>query len=94
MYEIIGIMVVGGIIGYIFKSKNKFIQLSEKVYSLILFLLLFSLGLSVGKNETAMNSISNLGLLSLAIAVSAVAGSVVCAWIVYKIFFKNIKNDR
>ncbi|MDR1553927.1 MAG: LysO family transporter [Prevotellaceae bacterium] len=94
MYEIIGIMFVGGIIGYVFKSKSKFIRLSEKIYSLILFLLLFSLGLSVGKNDVAMSSISNLGLLSFAIAVSAVAGSVVCAWIVYRIFFKNIKHDK
>jgi uncharacterized membrane protein YbjE (DUF340 family) len=94
MYEIIGIMVAGGIIGYIFKSKSRFIRLSERIYSLILFLLLFSLGLSVGKNETAMNGISNLGLLSLAIAIAAITGSVVCAWIVYKIFFKNIKADK
>jgi uncharacterized membrane protein YbjE (DUF340 family) len=94
MYEIIGIMVVGGIIGYIFKSKSRFIHLAERIYSLMLFMLLFSLGLSVGKNEVAMNSLSNLGLLSLAIAVAAVAGSVVCAWIVYKIFFKNIKSEE
>ncbi|MDR1347246.1 MAG: lysine exporter LysO family protein [Prevotellaceae bacterium] len=94
MYEIIGIMITGGIIGYIFKSKVKFIRLSEKIYGFILFILLFSLGLSVGKNDTVMNNVSNLGLLSLAIAMAAVAGSVFCAWIVYKIFFKKIKTDK
>ncbi|MDR2293014.1 MAG: LysO family transporter [Prevotellaceae bacterium] len=94
MYEIIGIMIVGGIIGYFFRSKSKFIHLSERIYSLLLFMLLLSLGLSVGKNEVAMKGLSDLGLLSLGIAVAAVAGSVVCAWIVYKIFFKNIKTDK
>ncbi|MDR2126685.1 MAG: LysO family transporter [Prevotellaceae bacterium] len=94
MYEIITVIFAGGIIGYIFKSKSRFIMLSEKIYSLILFLLLFSLGLSVGKNESVMNNISSLGLLSLGIAIATVAGSVVCAWIVYRIFFKNIKTDK
>jgi uncharacterized membrane protein YbjE (DUF340 family) len=94
MWEIIGFMIIGGVIGYILKSKSSFIRVAERLCSLILLLLLFSLGLSVGKNETVMNNISKLGLLSFAIAVAAVAGSVVCAYFVYKIFFKKIKSDE
>ncbi|MDR0420488.1 MAG: LysO family transporter [Prevotellaceae bacterium] len=94
MYEIIGIMIIGGIIGYVFKSKGKLIRLSEKIYGFALFVLLFSLGLSVGKNEAVMSNISNLGLLSLAIAAAAVAGSIFCAWAVYKIFFKKVNKNK
>jgi Membrane protein of unknown function (DUF340). len=94
MWLIIGFMVIGGIIGYIFKSKSSFIRIAERLCSLIIFLLLFSLGLSVGKNEAVMNNISKLGLLSFGIAVVAVAGSVLCAYFTYKIFFKKIKSEE
>ncbi|MDR1985058.1 MAG: LysO family transporter [Prevotellaceae bacterium] len=93
MLEIIGIMIIGCAAGYIFKSQNKFIRVAERLCSLVIFLLLFSLGLSVGKNDAVMKNISNLGLLSVGIAIAAVAGSVVCAWFLYKIFFRKIKPD-
>ncbi|MDR3227053.1 MAG: LysO family transporter [Prevotellaceae bacterium] len=93
MFDVIGIMIIGCVAGYILKSRIKFIRTAEKLCGFVIFLLLFSLGLSVGKNDAVMKNISNLGLLSIGIAIAAVAGSVVCAWFLYKIFFKKIKSD-
>lgn len=94
MWEIIAIMVVGGAIGYAIRNKKNAAKYSEKACSYVIFVLLFSLGLLVGKNDTVMNNLSELGILSVIIAAAAIIGSVVCAWVLYKFYFKKIKNDE
>lgn len=93
MIEVIGIMLVGCIAGWCFKSMQKIMRAAEKICGWIIFLLLFSLGLSVGKNDAVMANISNLGILSAGISIAATIGSIVCAYFLYKYFFKKIKSD-
>ena len=93
-FIVIGIMVIGCVAGWFLKSKNKTIRAVEKFCVWVVFLLLFSLGLSVGKNETVMKNFPNLGLISTVIAIAAVAGSIVCAYFLYKYIFKKLKSDE
>ena len=94
MLEVIGIMIIGCMAGWFFRSKSKFIRVTERLCGWVVFLLLFSLGLSVGKSDVVMENFSKLGLISVGISIAAVAGSILCAYFLYKYFFKKIKYDE
>ena len=94
MLEVIGIMIIGCVAGWFLKSRQKIIRVAERLCGWIIFLLLFSLGLSVGKNDAVMTNLSNLGLISAGISIAAVVGSIVCAYFLYKYVFKKIKSDE
>lgn len=87
MLIVIGLMVSGIVLGYLLREKNlKFIQ---KLITCAIFALLFLLGLSVGTNGQIMDNLGTIGLDALLITLGAVAGSVFCAWMVYKFYFSK-----
>ena len=89
MIIVISLMVCGIILGYDFKERNlKFVQ---KLINYAIFLLLFLLGITVGANEDVMNNLYSIGLEALLITLAAIAGSVLCAWGVYRFFFMSTK---
>jgi uncharacterized membrane protein YbjE (DUF340 family) len=94
MLEVIGFMIIGCVAGWFLKTKRNAIRAAEKLCGWIIFLLLFSLGLSVGKNDAVMENLSNLGLISAGISIAAIVGSIVCAYFLYKYVFKKIKSDE
>ena len=89
MIRVISVMVWGIILGYAFKERNlKFVQ---KLINYAIFLLLFLLGITVGANGDVMNNLHSIGSDALLITLAAVAGSVLCAWGVYRFFFMTTK---
>ena len=85
MIIVISLMVCGIILGYAFKERNlKFVQ---KLINYAIFLL----GITVGANEDVMNNLDSIGLEALLITLAAIAGSVLCAWGVYRFFFMSTK---
>ena len=77
MFTIIGIMLTGMLVGYLLRSKR--LLWIHKVITLLIWLLLFLLGIDVGGNETIIRSLHTIGLEALAITFAAVAGSVLAA---------------
>ncbi len=59
MIEIIISMILGTLVGYKFKwfSKNK--ETIEKMYTSLIILLIFSMGISIGMNKTVISSIES-----------------------------------
>ena len=89
MIIVISLMVCGIILGYAVKERNlKFVQ---KLINYAIFLLLFLLGITVGANGDVMNNLDSIGLEALLITLAAIAGSVLCAWGVYRFFFMSTK---
>ena len=89
MIIVISLMVCGIILGYAFKERNlKFVQ---KLINYAIFLLLFLLGIRVGANGDVINNLDSIGLEALLITLAAIAGSVLCAWGVYRFFFMSTK---
>ena len=78
MFTIIGIMLTGMLVGYLLRSKR--LLWIHKVITLLIWLLLFLLGIDVGGNETIIRNLHAIGLEALAITFAAVAGSVLAAW--------------
>ena len=63
----------------------------QKLINYAIFLLLFLLGITIGANEDVMNNLDSIGLEALLITLAAIAGSVLCAWGVYRFFFMSTK---
>ncbi|MGM9775015.1 MAG: LysO family transporter [Candidatus Egerieousia sp.] len=73
----LGIMILGVIIGRLFRKKIKF------SVSLVILIsccaLLFAMGLKVGLDDHIMGNLSSLGVVSLLLALAAMAGSIILA---------------
>ncbi len=82
MYTIIIVMAGGILLGRIFRRRN--LSYISKVINLLIWALLFLLGVEVGGNERIVNGIANLGAEALGISIAAVAGSILLAWGLWK----------
>lgn len=88
MFIVIGIMFGGIAVGY-FLRKVEFLQKIGKPISYTILLLLFLLGISVGGNEAIVTNLVSLGGQAFLLAFAGTVGSVLAAWGVYHLFFKE-----
>ncbi|MEX1382945.1 LysO family transporter [Lutibacter sp.] len=93
MIPVLLLMTIGLIIGYVLRNKIKFILISNKATTLIIYMLLFLLGIGVGLNKTIVSNMTNIGLQAILITFGAVLGSLIFAYITYKLFFIQ-KNEK
>lgn len=88
MLNIILIILSGVVVGY-FVRKIPQVKYVGTIISMIIMLLLFFLGVSVGANEQVVKNFSSIGFDALIITLGGTLGTVLCAWFVYKRFFKR-----
>ena len=92
MFVVISIMFGGIAVGYLLR-RVELLQKIGKPISYTIFLLLFLLGITVGSNREIINNLSSLGGQALAISASAMLGSLIAAWAVYNLFFKERRRS-
>lgn len=78
MFIIIGIMLTGMLLGFLLRNKR--LSWIHKIITLLIWVLLFLLGIDVGGNEAIIKGLHTLGLEALIITLAAVTGSILCAW--------------
>ena len=88
MFIVIGIMFAGIALGYLLRRIPILQELSKPI-SYTIYALLFFLGFSVGGNNEIINNLPSLGGQAFIIAFAGTLGSVLAAWLVYRLFFKN-----
>lgn len=88
MLHIILIILAGILTGYFLRNAS-FIKHVGTALSVIIVLLLFFLGVSVGANEQVVNNFLFIGLDAFILTVGGILGSILCAWWVYRKFFKK-----
>lgn len=88
MFNVIGIMLTGICIGYIFR-KFEFLQKTEKSISCTIVALLFVLGLSIGSNHLIIDNLWRFGWQAAVLATAGLLGSMFAARIVYVLLFKK-----
>jgi uncharacterized membrane protein YbjE (DUF340 family) len=94
MYLVVSIMVVGILTGYFLRERKTITDINSKLTMWMIYLLLFFLGSAIGHNESIMNNLSGLGLTALVISLSAVAGCLVTAWLLWIFLFKGKEATR
>lgn len=62
--------------------------------SVVIWLLLFLLGISVGSNPDVVNNIARYGVQALVIGGLATIGSVLAAWLLGRISSRKDRNER
>ncbi len=93
MFKIIAIMFLGIAIGYLARNVRG-VQAVGATTMITIVLLLFVMGSEIGANEVVMRNLVGLGGEALLIAVAGVAGSLVAARIIYKLFFRREGGDE
>lgn len=91
MFIVVALMLSGIFLGYFLRNKG-----AEKVTHIItplIWLLLFLLGLTVGKDPKIMGGLTTIGKDALIITSFAVAGSALAAWGLLQIL-KRIKSKN
>lgn len=78
MFIIIGIMLTGVLIGYLLRNQK--LSWIHQIITLLIWLLLFLLGIDVGGNESIIKGLHTIGLEAAIITLAAVIGSVLAAW--------------
>lgn len=76
MFIIIGIMLTGMLLGFLLRNKR--LSWIHKIITLLIWVLLFLLGIDVGGNEAIIKGLHTLGLEALIITLAAVTGSILC----------------
>lgn len=94
MITVLAILCLGIALGIYLRGKEKLQKLNDKLTNWAIYLLLFLLGISVGTNNDILNNLDTIGLNAAIITLGAVAGSVLLAYVVYKLFFKASGNER
>lgn len=88
MIQIIACILVGVLFGYAFRGRS-FMKRIGTLLSVVIGLLLFSLGVNVGSNEQVVNNFAIIGFDALLLTIGGVLGSLICAKWVYTRFFKK-----
>lgn len=92
MFIIIGIMLTGMLIGYLLHSKR--LTWIHKIITLLIWVLLFLLGIDVGGNEAIVKGLHTLGIEAAIITLAAVIGSILCAWgLWYLLYIRNKRKE-
>lgn len=96
LLTVILIMTAGMLIGFFLKRKQAFFHFLNRITGIVIYLLLFFLGLSVGQNEQVIKNFHLLGLRALVITLASIGGSVLLASGLYHLFFRsrNLPENR
>ena len=88
MFTIIGLMLTGMLLGYLLRKRS--LHKIHTVITVLIWALLFILGIEVGGNEAIIKGLHTLGLEALIITLAAVTGSILCAWgLWYLLYIRN-----
>ena len=92
MFTIIGLMLTGMLLGFLLRKQK--LSGIHKVITVLIWLLLFLLGIDVGGNQKIINGLHTIGLEAIVITLAAVLGSVTAAWALWYVLTKEIRRDK
>lgn len=90
MFTIIGLMLTGMLLGFLLRKQK--LSGIHKVITVLIWLLLFLLGIDVGGNQKIINGLHTIGLEAIVITLAAVLGSVTAAWALWYVLYKRNKE--
>lgn len=92
MFTIIGLMLAGMLFGFLLRKQK--LSWIHKVITVLIWLLLFLLGIDVGGNQEIINGLHTIGMEAIIITSAAVLGSVTAAWGLWYVLYKRNKEEQ
>ena len=87
MFTIIGLMLTGMLLGYLLRKRD--LKRIHSIITLLIWLLLFILGIEVGSNEQIIKGLHTIGLEAVILTLGGTLGSVIAAWALWRILYKK-----
>lgn len=87
MFTIIGLMLTGMLLGYLLRKRN--LSKIHKVITVLIWVLLFILGIVVGGNEQIIKGLHTIGLEAVILTIGGTLGSVIAAWTLWRALYKR-----
>ena len=81
MFIVIACMIAGIVVGYLLRQRR--LRFIHRFILILIWLLLFMLGLEVGANETVIRQFGTLGFEAFLLAFAGTLGSVIFAWFLW-----------
>ena len=81
MFIVIACMIAGIVVGYLLRLHR--LRFIHRFILILIWLLLFMLGLEVGANETVIRQFGTLGIEAFLLAFAGTLGSVIFAWFLW-----------
>lgn len=92
MFTIIGLMLTGMLLGFLLRKQK--LAAIHRVITVLIWLLLFLLGIDVGGNQEIINGLHTIGMEAIIITLAAVLGSVTAAWGFWYVLYKRNKEEQ
>lgn len=92
MLTVIGLMFGGILLGY--TIKNYHLKFLNTIITMLIWILLFILGIEVGSNQQIINGLATLGIEAIVITIAAVLGSCIAAWFLWYTLYKRKKGGK
>lgn len=89
MITVMLIMVAGIVVGYFLRKRR--LSYVPHTITILIWLLLFFLGASIGSNDKIMDSLGTLGLEAAGLSVLTLLGSMGAAWLLWRLCKKEGK---
>ena len=87
MFIIIGLMLTGMLSGYLLRNRS-FYKINQ-IITLLIWLLLFILGIEVGSNEQIIKGLHTIGYEAIVLTLGGTLGSVIAAWMLWRALYKR-----
>lgn len=87
MFTIIGLMLTGMCLGFLLRKKK--LSRIHSLITLLIWTLLFLLGIDVGSNQQIIEGLHTIGLEALIITLAAVIGSSIAAWLLWRLIHQK-----
>ena len=81
MFIVIACMIAGIVVGYLLRQRR--LRIIHRLILILIWLLLFMLGLEVGANGAVIRRFGTLGFEAFLLAFAGTLGSVVFAWLLW-----------
>ena len=81
MLTVVVIMFCGIAVGYLLRKRN--IRFISRIITVLIWLLLFLLGIEVGSNPRIVMGMQTLGIEALLLTIGGAVGTILCAWLLW-----------
>lgn len=82
MFTIIGLVLTGMLLGYLLRKRD--LKKIHPIITLLIWLLLFILGIEVGSNEEIIRGLHTIGYEAVVLTLGGTLGSVIAAWALWE----------
>lgn len=89
MIPILLLMCSGIVIGVLLRNRTGLIKRIDPLVIWSIFVLLFLMGMSIGRDPLIMGKLPSLGLTAMLISVAGVTGSLIAASLLWKYLFNK-----